>query len=76
MLTTGKLFKTNTNLQYQIQLAAAGVDQIKSALEKIELPLTIENSIAQEALELFRANIVSMQILLLAISIKPSRPNA
>jgi hypothetical protein len=76
MLSTGKLFKKNADMQHQIQLAAAGVDQIKSALEKIELPLTIENAIAQEALELFRANVVSMQILLLAISIKPNRPNA
>jgi hypothetical protein len=76
MLTTGKLFKKNTDPQYQIQLAAAGVDQIKSALEKIEFPLTIENAIAQEALELFRANVVSMQILLLAISIKPKQSNA
>jgi hypothetical protein len=76
MLTTGKIAKTNTDPQYQIQLAAAGVDQIKSALEKIEFPPTIENAIAQEALELFRANITSMQILLLAISINPKRPNA
>ena len=77
MVTTGKIDKARADTQYRIQLALAGVDQIKSALEKIDFPSTIENAIVQEALELLRSNITSIQMLLLTISIKNlNRPNA
>ncbi len=66
-----------SDTQYQVQRAVAGVDQIKTALEKIELPFSIEAATANEALELLRANITSMQMLLLVISITNlKRPNS
>jgi hypothetical protein len=72
-----EIITSRTQTAYLVQRALEGAMQTRDAVDKITLPLAMETANAMEALELLRANISSVQMLLLVVSISNlKRPHA